>query len=176
MRPAFGAAGPAAIASLVERDINRPTIRYFVAERAGTVVASTRLAVGQDASADGIHPIASRIGWPRAIRGALVLGLLTHRRLAGDEAYIEELAVAPKFRRQGIARALLDRCDDEARQNGKRRMILWVTEQNTGAVALYEGHGYRIARRMRTLRGRLLFRAPVALLMEKALPGTPDGA
>jgi ribosomal protein S18 acetylase RimI-like enzyme len=143
-----------------------------VAEADGKVIGTTRLALRQEASAGGVGPLAKAIGWRHALRGALVLGLVAHARLAPDAAYVEELAVSPTHRRQGIGRALLDECDAIAARAGKSRITLWVAEGNAAAVALYRSCGYRVARRRRTLRGRLLFGAPVALLMEKPLPAT----
>lgn len=148
-----------------------------MAEVDGTVVGTTRLALRQEASAGGVGPLAEAIGWRRTLRGAIVLGLVAYARLAPDAAYVEELAVGPTHRRQGIGRALLDECDVIASLAGKRRITLWVAEGNEAAVALYRERGYRVSRRRRTLRGRLLFGAPVALLMEKPLPASlyPNG-
>jgi ribosomal protein S18 acetylase RimI-like enzyme len=144
-----------------------------VAEADGNVIGTTRLALRQEASAGGVGPLAKAIGWRRTLRGAFVLGLVAHARLASDAAYVEELAVTPTHRRQGIGRALLDECDVIAGLAGKSRITLWVAEGNDAAVALYRSCGYRVTRRRRTLRGRLLFGAPVALLMEKPLPAIP---
>lgn len=168
--PAFGDRGAAAIAALVHRDLPRRSVRYVVAEAGGTVVGTTRLALCQEAGAGGVGPIAQAIGWGRTLRAALVLGLVAHTRLAPDEAYVEELAVSPTHRRQGIGRALLCECDTIAGLAGKRHITLWVAEGNTAGVALYRACGYGVARRRRTLRGRLFFGAPVALLMTKPLP------
>ena len=171
--PAFGDRGHLAIAALVKRDLPRTAIRYIVADVEGTVVGSTRLALRQEPSAAGIGPVAQAIGWRRTLRGALVLGLLVHMRLAPDEAYLEELTVSADHRRRGIGRALLAECEAVASSSGKARLTLWVTEENTSAIALYRSCGYRIRRRRRTIRGRLLFGAPVALLMEKTFTTTP---
>lgn len=167
--PAFGDRGAQAIAALVRRDLPRSSVRYIVAESDGTVVGTTRLALRQEAGEADIRPIAHSIGWWHALRGALVLGLLAHARLAPDEAYVEELAVRADRRRHGIGRSLLLECESIARHAGKNRITLWVTAGNVGAVALYRSLGYRVTRRRRTLRGRLLFGAPLALLMEKPL-------
>ena len=141
-----------------------------MAEADGKVIGTTRLALRQEAGGGGVGPLAQAIGWRRTLRGALVLGLVAYGRLAPDAAYIEELAVSPTHRRQGIGRALLDECDAIAGLAGKSRITLWVAERNEAAVALYQSRGYHVAVRRRTLRGRLLFGAPVALLMEKPLP------
>lgn len=140
-----------------------------MAESRQAIVGSTRLALAQELGEAGVGPIAAAIGWRRALRGALVLGLLTHRRLGPDEAYVEELAVSPDSRRQGIGRALMVECEAIARQAGKTRITLWVTAGNVGGVALYRALGYRTTRQRRTLRGRLLFGAPITMLMEKPL-------
>lgn len=170
--PAFGDRAADAVAALVVRDLLRDTIRYFVADVHGEVAGSARLAVGQQRSDDGLGAIARAIGWRRAIRGAIVLGLLVHTRLADDEAYIEELAVRADLRRGGIGRALLRACEEAAAGAGKRRVTLWVAAHNDAAVALYRSTGYRVTRRRRTLRGQLLFGAPTVLLMEKPLRRT----
>ena len=141
-----------------------------MAEADGKVIGTTRLALRQEASAGGVGALAQAIGWRRTLQGALVLGLVAHARLAPDAAYVEELAVSPTHRRQGVGRALLDECDAIAGLAGKSRITLWVAEGNEAAVALYRSRGYRVERRRSTLRGRLLFGAPVGLLMEKPLP------
>lgn len=168
--PAFGDLGAVAIAALVRRDVARESVRYLVADDGG-VAGTARLALAQDVG-EGIGPLAAEIGWPRAIRAAFVLGLLTHRRLAPDEAYIEEFAVRADRRRQGIGTALLAACDAHARDAGKRRVTLWVAAGNAPALALYRAGGYAVVSRRGTLRGRLVFNAPVALLMANELvPG-----
>ena len=61
-----------------------------------------------------------------------------------DEGYITNVAVAPEHRRRGIADALLDAMEAEAR-GGKALsfLTLEVRESNAPAIALYEKHGYR---------------------------------
>jgi ribosomal protein S18 acetylase RimI-like enzyme len=179
VRPAFGERGAPAVAALVRRDLPRRTVRYYVAEDDdGHVVGSARLAIAQELGGGGLRPLVDAIGWPAALRGAFVLGLLTHARLAPGEAYVEELVVREDRRRCGIGRALLAACEDEAAAAGKTSTTLWVAEHNDAAVALYRDAGYRVRRRRATLRGRVLFGAPAALLMERPLErrSLPDGA
>jgi ribosomal protein S18 acetylase RimI-like enzyme len=168
VRPAFGTRGAAALTALVRRDLARPTVRYLVADHYGAVVATARLALGQDQSA-GLRPLAAAIGWVHTVRGALVLGLVAYPHLPPGDAYVEELAVEASHRRTGIGRALLAQCESVATNVGKHRMTLWVAADNAAAVALYRSCGYTVLRTRRTLRGRLLFKTPVALLMAKAL-------
>jgi ribosomal-protein-alanine N-acetyltransferase len=77
--------------------------------------------------------------------------------------------VAAWARRRGVARALLAACEAEARRVGRHRLTLWVTIDNAPARALYEGCGFRESWRRAWLIGRLVFRAPGAILMEKPL-------
>ncbi len=170
VRPAFGARAVAGVAALARRDLSRRSVRYLVAEEGGEVVGAARLAVGQEASPEGLGPLARDIGRWGALRAAIVLGLLTHSRLSPGEAYLEQLAVRADRRRRGLGDALVAACEDTAVSAGRRRVTLWVTEGNQGALALYLSRGYRVIRRRTTWRGRVLYGAPVALLMQKDLP------
>jgi ribosomal protein S18 acetylase RimI-like enzyme len=170
-RPALGAAAQRGIAALVRRDIRSvPGSRHWVGELEGRVAGAVHLVLDHEPDADFAAALAPAVGWPLAVRATLVLGLLAHGRMAPEEAYIDELAVAPWARRRGVARALLATCEEESRRCGRTRMTLWVTIDNAAARPLYEGAGFREARRRRWLAGRLLFRAPGAILMERPLP------
>jgi|SRR5690625_1129609 len=53
-------------------------------------------------------------------------------------AYLQDLFVAPKFRQQGIARALMQAIYDQTKSRGCAR-VWWLThESNQPAVSLYE--------------------------------------
>lgn len=169
-RPALGARAEDAIAALVRRDVREPqTMRRWVAEVDGRLAGVVSVSIGGDVDATFPRTIADAVGWPRAIRATLVLGLLAHGRLAPDEAYIDELAVDAWARRRGVARALLETCADQARAAGRRRLTLWVTIDNDAGRGLYAAAGFAEARRRRWLTGRLLFKAPGAILMERVL-------
>jgi len=60
---------------------------------------------------------------------------------AGD-AYLEELYVIPKHRRQGIGRALLEASIEAARKGGANHFELTTGETDTEARALYESRGF----------------------------------
>ncbi len=168
--PALGDAALRGIAALTRWEIAEvPSSRHWVAEVDGRVAGVVHLAIGPDGVDGFSHALAREVGWPRALRATLVLSLLSHSRLAPDEAYVEELAVAAWARRRGVARALLAACEREARRAGRDRLTLWVTTTNTAALPLYAGAGFRETRRRRWLLGRLLFRAPGAVLMERRL-------
>ena len=63
-----------------------------------------------------------------------------------DEGYIDNVAVRPEYRRQGVA----DRLLDVFCRFGQARLAVLTLEvrpSNTAAVALYEKHGFREAGR-----------------------------
>lgn len=173
-RPALGRGAETAIAALVRRDVGAPgTMRRWVAEIDGRLAGVVSVALGGDVDTGFPATIAGAVGWPRAIRATLVLSVLAHGRLAPDEAYIDELAVDGWARRRGVARALLEACAEQARAADRRRLTLWVTINNEAGRALYDAAGFAEARRRRWLAGRLLFRAPGAILMERRLGPAP---
>ena len=64
-------------------------------------------------------------------------------------ARLYSIAVGHEARGQGLGVVLLAAAEKEARRRGKRRMRLEVSQQNPGAIRLYEKHGYhRIGERM----------------------------
>lgn len=64
-----------------------------------------------------------------------------HRVL--DECYLDNVAVDLRWRRRGVATALMRALLDEARQAGAAFVSLEVRAGNAGAIALYEGLGFR---------------------------------
>lgn len=168
--PALGEAALRGIAALARWEIaDVPSSRHWVAEIDGRVAGVVHLAVGMEGFRGFCGALAEEVGWPRALRATLVLSTLSHGDLTPDEAYVEELAVAPWARRRGAARALLAECEAEARRRGRGRLTLWVTITNDAARSLYVGAGFRETRRRRWIIGRLLFRAPGAIFMEREL-------
>jgi ribosomal protein S18 acetylase RimI-like enzyme len=61
------------------------------------------------------------------------------------------MALIPEARGQGIGRWCMTQLVDEARARGERMMVLEVIEQNTPAVRLYQGCGFRTLRRLVSL-------------------------
>ena len=62
-------------------------------------------------------------------------------------ADIDELAVAKRYRGQGIGRALMDAAHKFIRSQGIDEVELDVWERNSGAIAFYEKLGYAKLRR-----------------------------
>jgi ribosomal-protein-alanine N-acetyltransferase len=68
-------------------------------------------------------------------------GLLLARRVV-DEAEILTVAVADTFRRQGVARRLLDRLIVDLCRDLPCRLFLEVSVANVAALALYTNYGF----------------------------------
>jgi ribosomal-protein-alanine N-acetyltransferase len=64
-------------------------------------------------------------------------------RYGDDDAHLDLLAVAPEFRRAGLARRLLQWLEKCAVVAGTFRIALEVRAENTGAQLFYERMGYR---------------------------------
>ena len=62
--------------------------------------------------------------------------------LVAPEAFVDNLAVFDKFRRQGVAQALLAEACALARQRGVDRIALEVRQSNAAAQALYTKLGF----------------------------------
>lgn len=58
------------------------------------------------------------------------------------EAHIATVAVDPRYRRQGVATALISALFEEARCRGATKITLEVRPSNTGARRLYERFGF----------------------------------
>lgn len=71
-----------------------------------------------------------------ALAGYIVLSAVL------DEGSIDDVAVAPEFRRRGIAEALLSDAEKRARAMGLATLTLEVRAGNEPAIRLYEKHGF----------------------------------
>ncbi len=78
----------------------------------------------------------------------LTLDSLPDEVTGDDQAFVVYMAVERESRRAGIASALLERAEHEARKRGAPYIALMVTEENVAARALYERSGYCTERRL----------------------------
>lgn len=78
-----------------------------------------------------------------AVRGEDVLGYAGMRCVAG-EAYINNVAVFPKYRRQGVAHALMQQLIADACALECEFITLEVRASNEAALVLYHGLGFDV--------------------------------
>ncbi len=76
--------------------------------------------------------------------GGALAGFCSFWRIL-DELHINNLAVAPALRRQGVGAALLTRVLNDASQTGARRATLEVRQSNVEAKRLYQRFGFSVA-------------------------------
>jgi len=70
--------------------------------------------------------------------------------LVDRELHLLNLATSPSFRRQGVARELIDFMLAEGHRRSLWQVVLEVRESNDAALGLYEGFGFsRVGRRPR---------------------------
>jgi ribosomal protein S18 acetylase RimI-like enzyme len=68
---------------------------------------------------------------------------LGQKRLPNSLLYVTEVAVNPSMRRRGVASKLMRAVDCLALARGAETLYLHVDTANKGAIAMYEGAGYR---------------------------------
>jgi ribosomal protein S18 acetylase RimI-like enzyme len=106
------------------------------------------------------------LGNRREIVGTVEISQRPQFWQAAPQPYISNLAVKSSHRRQGIARQLLLKCEQVAREWGCRELALHVLENNHAAQQLYLASGYQIQRRELTF-SSLLWQQPQRLLLQK---------
>lgn len=79
-----------------------------------------------------------------AVSGETVLGYIGVHEICG-EAYIDNIAVRPDYRRMGLGERLLCEAQNGATERKCEFISLEVRKSNASAIALYEKQGYNIA-------------------------------
>lgn len=77
---------------------------------------------------------------------ATVLGFSVFYHL-GEEAELWNIAVAPRFRRQGIAKAFLQEAFRRLSDSGAKKLFLEVRCSNASALELYHSFGFKLVAR-----------------------------
>ncbi|QCC77971.1 ribosomal protein S18-alanine N-acetyltransferase [Nocardioides daphniae] len=120
------------------------SLRAYEASDLPALVALERDAFADDAwSADALAELVATEGRRLVVEerdGAVVGYVLTG--LAGDFVDLLRIAVTPTARRGGVASRVLDAAVQAAAGDGADRMLLEVSEANTGAHAFYLRHGF----------------------------------
>ncbi|MDQ3875869.1 MAG: GNAT family N-acetyltransferase [Actinomycetota bacterium] len=88
------------------------------------------------------------------VAGVVSLWIRARLNWTSPEAWIPDLYVAERFRRRGLARALLDACAGVARRHGCHRLVLESGHHREDAHRLYERYGFAHAGREYVLRLR----------------------
>ena len=97
-------------------------------------------------------------------RGGVMVGVVLWNEEDGA-LYISRLSVNPEHRRQGIARALIDAAEREARRQGLPRMTLGVRLELEENRRLFRSCGFEDA----VLKSHAGFSEPTWVLMERRL-------
>jgi ribosomal protein S18 acetylase RimI-like enzyme len=102
------------------------------------------------------------------IIGTVEIALRSRSFSEGGSPYISNLVVSYSYRRQGIARKLLLKCEQIALEWRCQRISLHVLENNYPARQLYLASGYKIDRVEPSL-SRWLLQHPRKLLLHKCM-------
>lgn len=61
---------------------------------------------------------------------------------AQKEAYIDILEVAPDYRRQGISKSLIKKCQSTAKEAGCFQLRSWSSEDKKEAISMWKKYGF----------------------------------
>jgi len=113
---------------------------------------------------DAEEVAASRGAFVVARLQGMAVGCGAIRRIADDTAEIKRMYVDPQVRRRGVAVAILDALEAEAKRLGVRRLVLETGVRQPEALSLYEKHGFS-----RMLAFGEYIGSPLSVCMEKSL-------
>ena len=104
-----------------------------------------------------------------ALNGGRVVGYVGMHRVL-DEGYIANVAVDERFRRRGVATALMGRLAAFARRERLGFLTLEVREHNAPAIAFYRGLGFgEVGRRKKFYANPAEDAVLMTLFLEKGL-------
>lgn len=95
---------------------------------------------------DSLERLASELDRTRNF----LLGAFVHSRLIGcvlasDEGrkgWVNRLAVSPEYRRSGVAKLLVEACEEEFRSRGIGLVCALIEDWNAPSMALFDAAGY----------------------------------
>jgi GNAT superfamily N-acetyltransferase len=96
--------------------------------------------VGPTATADDFAPPSGR--FVVAYQDGRPVGCGGIKSLDGESAEVKRLFVAPEARERGVARLILRRLEDAARESGHTAVRLDTGEHQPGALELFRSSGY----------------------------------
>ena len=82
--------------------------------------------------------------WLVALDGEKVVGYVGSQTVLG-ETDMMNIAIDPDYRRQGIARQLIEKLIEVLKGRGSHSLMLEVRAGNAPAIALYESMGFTVA-------------------------------
>ena len=109
------------------------------------------------------------LGIVRGLYALTALSLVDYH-VGTDEGYISDVAVRTDHRRRGIAHQLVSHAIHEAQRQRLRSLCLFVSASNTGAIALYQRHGFTQSGQRVSLFGWILVRNSTWLLLRRVVP------
>ena len=117
--------------------------------------AARFMAPGEDVDAGYAWFLGTQLREPDTLilvadHGERILGYLyaaieprSWKELRDEAGFIHDVVVDERFRRAGIARALVEKAADWFRSHGMPRMVLWTAAPNEAAQHLFAGLGFR---------------------------------
>lgn len=150
-------------------------VRAAGADDVGAVARIEQECLGADAWSEGLvrEGILSRlptVAYLVAVDGAEVVGHAV-TSVAGDIAELQRVAVLPPYRRQGVARALLEHVLSAVVRTEADRVLLEVREDNAPALGFYAALGFTEVDRRR----RYYADGATAVVMRRGLRGCGGG-
>jgi GNAT superfamily N-acetyltransferase len=113
-------------------------------------VTETQISAALFGNFQTVHGHVAEVDGEIAAMALWFLSFSTWEGVAG--IYVEDLFVRPRFRRRGLARALLAALAEECLDNGYTRLSWAVLNWNTDAIALYDDIGAQPQREWTTYR------------------------